>query len=224
MKPDAPRFSSSLGLLVFSLLIAVALTGCPKKADPKPDPLATAQDAGGVASASSLASSPSSVANAEHGKELVLTYECNRCHDGSGHPAAAQGKHCVHCHKDIMEDRFSASAASIARWKPRVKELADAPSLEATGKRFTRRWVEGYLLQPSDLRPHLQQYMPRLAISIADARDIAAYLVPDADPVPGDLAKAPEIAGGDLGKGRQLLETKGCGSCHVMTGVVALPS
>src|SRR5262249_13600649 len=34
----------------------------------------------------------------------------------------------------------------------------------------------------------------------------------------------PELAGADLGKGRQLLETKGCGSCHVFTGVVALPS
>jgi mono/diheme cytochrome c family protein len=224
MKPDAPRFSSSLGLLVFSLLLAVALTGCPKKADPKPNPLASAQDAGGAAPLASSQLAPSQLANAGHGKELVLTYECNRCHDGTGHPAAAQGKHCVHCHKDIIEDRFTASAASIARWKPRVKELADAPSLEATGKRFTRRWVEGYLLQPSDLRPHLQQYMPRLAISLADARDIAAYLVPEADPTAGDPAKAPEIAGADLGKGRQLLETKGCGSCHVMTGVAALPS
>jgi mono/diheme cytochrome c family protein len=211
-------------LLVFSLLIAVALTGCPKKADPKPDPIATVQDAGGAAPIASKDSSPSTLASAEHGKELVLKYECNRCHDGAGHPAAVQGKHCVHCHKDIMEDRFTASAASLARWKPRVKELADAPSLEATGKRFTRRWVEGYLLQPSDLRPHLQQYMPRLAITPTDARDIAAYLVPEADPVPVDLAKAPEIAGADLGKGRQLLETKGCGSCHAMTGVVALPS
>ena len=223
MKPDAPRLSSSLGLLVFALVVAVALTGCPKKVDPRPDPLATAQDAGGTASIATPLP-VSAIANPEHGKELVLKYECNRCHDGSGHPAAAQGKHCVHCHKDIMEDRFSASAASLARWKPRVKELADAPSLEATGKRFTRTWVEGYLLQPSDLRPHLQQYMPRLAISVGDARDIAAYLVPEADPAPVDLAKAPSIAGADLGKGRQLLETKGCGSCHAMTGVVALPS
>ena len=223
MKPDAPRLSSSLGLLVFALVVAVALTGCPKKVDPRPDPLATAQDAGGIASIATPLP-VSAIANPEHGKELVLKYECNRCHDGSGHPAAAQGKHCVHCHKDIMEDRFSASAASLARWKPRVKELADAPSLEATGKRFTRTWVEGYLLQPSDLRPHLQQYMPRLAISVGDARDIAAYLVPEADPAPVDLAKAPSIAGADLGKGRQLLETKGCGSCHAMTGVVALPS
>ncbi len=216
--------SSSHRLLLSALITAVALTGCPKKPHPTPDP--SAKDAGSASSplASATPLNAANTANAAHGKELVLEYQCNRCHDGSGHPEAVQGKHCVHCHKDIMEDRFKAPAASIARWKPRVKELADAPSLEATGKRFTRAWVEQYLLQPSDLRPHLQQFMPRLAIPVADARDIAAYLVPDADPARGDLAKAPEIAGADLGKGRQLLETKGCGSCHVMTGVVGLPS
>jgi mono/diheme cytochrome c family protein len=130
----------------------------------------------------------------------------------------------VHCHKNIMEDKFQAPAASIARWKPRIKELADAPSLEATGKRLSRKWVESYLLQPSDLRPNLHQYMPRLAITPAEARDVAAYLVPEVDPVPKAAAAPTELAGADLGKGRQLLETKGCGSCHVFTGVVAIPS
>jgi mono/diheme cytochrome c family protein len=203
--------------LILGLIVAAALTGCPKK--PTPDP--SAKD-----SPSSKVPEPPvpnmPVASAEHGKELVLKYECNRCHDGSGHPAAAQGKHCVSCHKDIMEGRFTASAASLARWKPRVKELADAPSLEATGTRFSRRWVEDYLLLPTDLRPHLQQYMPRLAITPADARDIAKYLVPEAEPGPA-LATA-AIAGADLGKGRQLVETKGCGSCHVFSGVAAVPS
>ena len=223
-----PRISS-LGALLFGLFIAMALTGCPKKPDPLPDPASADAAAGATASTASSAAlaSAAGAASAAHGRELVLAYECNRCHEASGHADAVQGKHCVHCHKDIMEDRFSASAASITRWKPRVKELADAPSLEATGKRFKRSWVEQYLLQPSDLRPHLQQYMPRLAISAADAHDIATYLVPDADrhvgEDDGDVAKAPEIAGADLGKGRQLLETKGCGSCHTMTGVVPLP-
>jgi mono/diheme cytochrome c family protein len=66
--------------------------------------------------------------------------------------------------------------------------------------------------------------MPRLAVTPADARDIATYLVPDAEPALKDPAKAPEIAGADFGKGRRLLETKGCGSCHVMTNVEPVPS
>lgn len=216
----APR---GLGLLLSAVLVAATLPACPNKNPPQPDP--SARDAGPSATSSARpaasSATPSSTADAAHGKELVLKYECNRCHDGTGHPAALQGKHCVHCHKDIMEDRFKAPAESIAKWKPRVKELADAPSLEASGKRFTRKWIEGYLLQPADLRPHLKQYMPRLAISATDARDIAAYLAPEADPPAA--ADAKELAGADLGKGRQLLETKGCGSCHVFTGVAAVP-
>ncbi|MBX3222366.1 MAG: c-type cytochrome [Labilithrix sp.] len=199
--------------------LAAALAGCPNK--PKPDPASS--DAGVAALPSGAPLVPAEVApDPAHGKELVLTFQCNRCHDGTGHPAAAEGKHCVHCHKKIMDDKFEAPAASIARWKPRVKELADAPSLEATGKRFTRKWVTSYLLQPSDLRPHLQQFMPRLPLTPAEARDVAAYLVPDADPA-GSTAPVAELAGGDLGKGRQLLETRGCGSCHVFTGVAAVP-
>jgi mono/diheme cytochrome c family protein len=201
-KPGAHR------ILSFGLFLLFVLVGCPKP-KPNPDPA--------VDAAAPLPVVKKEAGDPGHGKELVLSYQCNRCHDGTGHEAAPQNKHCVHCHKDIMEDRFKAPAASIARWKPRVKELADAPSLEAMGKRFTRAWVREYLLQPSDLRPHLQQYMPRLAISTKDADDIAAYLVPDADP-----PAASEIAGADLGKGRALLDTKGCGSCHVFTGVAAV--
>ena len=211
---------SSLSLSPFaSLVLALALVlgGCPKKPD---------KDAAADAGASALPVDPvaipkESAGDPARGKELVGTFQCNRCHDGTGHAAAPQNKHCVHCHKDIMEDRFKAPAASIMRWKPRVAEYADAPSLEATGKRLSRRWVEQYLLAPTDLRPNLHQYMPRLPITAAEARDISAYLVPDAD-APAALPAA--IAKADLGKGRQLLETKGCGSCHVMSGVAALPS
>lgn len=194
----------SLGLLV----VLAAIAGCPKP-KPNPDPAADAAAPAPV--------TKKEAADPGRGKELVLAYQCNRCHDGTGHEAAPQNKHCVHCHKDIVEDRFQAPAASIARWKPRVKELADAPSLEAVGKRFSRTWVREYLLQPSDLRPHLQQYMPRLAISTKDADDIAAYLVPEVE-----TANDAAIAGADLGKGRQLLDTKGCGACHVFTGVAAI--
>lgn len=210
------RPSTSLGLLLSSIVLCAALTACPEK-KPQPDP--SVKNAAS-ASPSSLPTERISVADATHGKELVAKYECNRCHEGTGHPTPPQGKQCVGCHKDIMEDRFKAPAESIARWKPRVRELADAPSLEASGRRFTRKWIEAFLLSPSDLRPHLKQSMPRLPISPDDARDIAAYLVPDADaPAP---QSSPELAGADLGKGRQLLETKGCSSCHVFTGVAAL--
>lgn len=200
-----------------TLVVAIAtaaLAGCPSK-KPDPGPGARTDAAAPVVLAES-----EPLGDPAHGKALVLQFECNRCHDGTGHPAAADGKHCVHCHENIMADRFKAPPATIARWKPRVKDLQFAPSLEATGARFDRKWLASYLLQPADLRPHLQQSMPRLALSASDARDIAAYLAPAGA---HEAAKAAP-AKGDLGKGRQLLETKGCGSCHVMTGVAALPA
>jgi len=234
--PVMGTMGTPLGRVLSLTALGVVLTACPRKPDPKADAggdlASVAGDAGtsgtsggdGGAGAAKV-SVGDRVVDAAHGKELVLSYQCNRCHDGTGHPAAEQGKHCVHCHKDIMEGRFKAGTAeALARWKPRVKDLTEAPSLEAAGKRFGRRWVEDYLLQPADLRPHLAQYMPSLAITVADAKDIAAYLVPDDEPVASaaGAAGSKAIAGADLDKGRRLVDTKGCGGCHAFTGVSPL--
>lgn len=215
LEPEAPRIPR-FGLFLGPAL-AACLLACPSK--PKPEPQDSAKDSGVAPVATTVPKETSG--DPVHGKELVLTYQCNRCHDGTGHPAATQQNHCVHCHKDIMEGRFKASTeAATTKWKARVKDLTEAPSLEAVGKRFSRKWIENYLLQPFDLRPHLSQTMPRLAISAADARDIAAYLAPDPEP----SASSSAIANADLGRGRQLLEARGCGTCHVMTGVVPIPA
>ena len=206
-----------------AITFAAILAGCPSK--PKPDggdasPIAkNGGDAGAIVS--NLDDAP---ANPAHGKELIAQYQCNRCHSGAEQEKPPENKDCVGCHDNIMQGKFKAPADTIAKWKPRVKEYDVAPSLEATNKRFNRRWVESYLLQPTDLRPHLHQYMPRLVFTSQQAKDIAAYLVPDVEPSGKSNERSNEAPlAGDLGKGRQLLETKGCGSCHVMTGVAALP-
>lgn len=199
------------GLSLF-VLVAALLAGCPDK--PKPDAV---KDAGVVTPVATTDDGPG---DPVHGKELVLTYQCNRCHDGTGHPAATQSNHCVHCHKDIMEGRFKASTeAAAAKWKARVKDLTEAPSLEAVSKRFSKKWIERYLLEPHDMRPHLSQTMPRLAITPAEARDVAAYLTEGQQEPAANTAA---VANADLGKGRQLLDTKGCGSCHAMSLVLPI--
>jgi cytochrome c5 len=205
------------GFALFLFVFVIVLSACGNKNKNKDAGGVPPNDTGVLPSAGTQW--PVDVGNAATGKELVATFQCNRCHDGTGHEAAPQNKHCVHCHKDIMEDRFKAPAASITRWKPRVKEYADAPSLEAIGKRVSRSWIESYLQRPFDVRPNLHQYMPSLPITLKQAKDIAAYLVPDHIGV-GSTYQAKE----DLGKGRQVLETKGCGSCHTMTGVAAIPA
>lgn len=195
---------------------ALALTACPKK--PTPDPSA--------GDASAVAEPEVKVGNAVNGEHLVGQFQCNRCHDGTGFEPAPQALHCVRCHVDIVAGRFKAPQASLARWAPRVKDLTEAPSLEASGTRLSRAYVASYLLAPTHLRPHLRASMPRLALTDEQARDIAAYLVPVdarviAHSASGSNDLAP-LAGADLGKGRALLDTKGCGSCHTFGGVAAI--
>jgi len=149
----------------------------------------------------------------------VLQFECNRCHDGTGHPAMATEKHCTHCHEDISTGRFGAGTPKIAEWKKSVAPYRYAPSLENVGKRFRREWLVSFLQDPRDLRPHLAASMPRLALSATDARDVAAYLTRD--------ATAPETnveLRGNLAAGRALMEAKSCASCHEFTGVPAFPT
>ncbi len=189
-----------------------ALAGCgPKK---RPD---GTLDAGSTGAVTAVPTAVEPKADAAHGKELVAQFQCNRCHDGLAQiEPAPQNKHCVHCHRDIMDGKFKGKPDTIARWQPRVKDLQDAPSLEAAGKRMAARWLEDYLLLPVDLRPGLVQAMPRLEISREQARDIAAYLVA------GEVADTAPAPRGDAGKGRQILESKACGTCHAFSGVAFL--
>lgn len=214
------RRPGGTGLLVLGMLLALVVAGCPKD-PPKPDPSASkTQDAGAVADVKPVAKeAPGDV---QHGTELIKQFECNRCHERADGTAATQPKDCVGCHADIVEGKFKAAPESIAKWKPRVKDYVHAPSLVGLGDRVTRKFVEDYLLLPLDQRPHLAQSMPRLALTAKDAKDIAAAIVVRDEVLPADPMKAPELAGADMGKGRQLLETKGCGSCHAFTGVAPL--
>lgn len=155
--------------------------------------------------------------NAEHGKELVLKYQCNRCHDETGYDPMPRDLHCVHCHQDILADKFPASAAAMTRWKKTVDPYQVVPSFEATSERLRGDWLLAFLQKPHDLRPNLQPSMPRLALGPTEARDLAAYLTR------GETATLPAaLSRADLQQGRQLLETRGCGACHVFSTVAPL--
>ncbi len=146
------------------------------------------------------------------GKGLVATYECNRCHDGTGLDAVPQSKNCVGCHLDIVEGRFQAPAAALAGWKPHVTDLRYAPSLSAAGILVKPEWIERYLLAPHDLRPYLQPSMPRLDLDESAAKAIAAYFGSRGTAT----GRAPVT--GDIGRGRALFTAKTCVTCHQFSG------
>jgi cytochrome c2 len=154
------------------------------------------------------------------GRQLMDHFECSRCHEGAGLTAAEPEKQCMPCHQAILSGKTPGPTPAIdARWRERIAGVSEAPSLDAVGSRFRRRWIVDFLQKPHDLRPLLVSTMPRLPIGEADARDIAAYLVPHEDPVKERAEDDALLADADPALGRALLVSKGCGSCHWMTGV-----
>ncbi len=196
--------------------------GCDKHSggnETRPESSSAPRDsASEIASASPTTAAQNRLAgNAERGRSLVERFECNRCHDGTGLAAMPLEKHCVHCHQDILDNKFKAPPDKLAKWKKTVVHYWDIPSLESVGKRFKPEWVAGYLQAPKDLRPNMLSTMPRLEVSAQEAADIAAYLTRTEEKLP------PSVKLGDAARGRTVLETKTCGTCHTMSGVPTLP-
>lgn len=154
------------------------------------------------------------------GPRLLARFECARCHEGTGQPAPPTEKHCVRCHQQILGGTFPLTGGlqpeTLRAWQGRLVSLPVVPSLTAAGLRLRRDFIVSFLLKPHDLRPGLLALMPRLSITPAEARSIAATLVPSEVMTPPPR--------GDLAEGRRLLETLGCGFCHRFTGVPTLPA
>lgn len=196
--------TSATALAVSTLTVALLVGGCGKS-----------PQAGTGASATSAAA-PVVIdgASANRGRALVESFQCSRCHAETGTLKASTEKDCVGCHRQILDGTFKAKPQSLAKWRPIVVGLGDTPSLEGVGRRFERAWLERFLTNPHDLRPALAPTMPRLPVSVDQARDIAAYFARrDATP---ELPDAGPL--GDTGKGRELLTTRGCLACHRFSG------
>lgn len=205
------RSRTAPGLVALGIVASLAACREPPRKDPPPAPSAASTSSSSFATSSEAVP----VANPEHGRALVDSMQCARCHGGTGVTEPPANKRCVECHAEIVSGTFKAPPAQLAKWKPVVADLTLAPSLTAAGKRLRRSWVESYLAKPLDLRPGLSPGMPRLAFTAQARRDIAAYLVPDDSPE----EPAPS---GDLEAGRKVLESKGCMTCHAFGGVAGL--
>lgn len=161
-------------------------------------------------------SKPDPMGSSVMGMALAEHYECGRCHEGTGASEISREKRCFTCHLEVANGDVKASAADVtARWKERVTPLTHAPSLWGSGKRFRRGFIERYLLNPIDLRPHLMPQMPRLSITAEQARDIASYLAPEDD-------TKSVLSGADPARGKKLMDEQGCGTCHAFSGAPPL--
>jgi len=204
-----------LPVLSLALLLA-GFVGC-KKPEQKPSPESSPSVSGSLAVVDPPPPTPSNlVGDAERGRSLVEKFECSRCHEGTGVPAATFEKHCVTCHQDIWNDKFKAAPDKIAKWKKTVVHYLNAPSFESANQTLDPAFIQSFLMKPRKLRPNMVSSMPRLRITEQEAADVAAYLTKGRKP-------ATERPTGDATRGRAVLENKACGTCHVFTGVPELP-
>jgi cytochrome c1 len=198
--------------LIRALVLAcmlVLLLGC--RRDERATPPAPASSAAGT--------TPVAVAprgDPEHGKALFAQFECNRCHTGPDLDDTPLDKHCVRCHQQIHAGTYRASATTLAKWQKTIVHFRDVPSLTSVGERLQGEWISRFLLNPVDLRPHLETTMPRLALSPDEARDIAAYLTKNAPAAP-----TVSLEGASAAKGWEVFDAKGCRQCHQFTGAPA---
>lgn len=146
--------------------------------------------------------------DAARGKVLVRKYECNRCHEGTGLPAPNPGAQCAGCHAGILAGTIHAPHAD----NPAIHYYVDAPRLSQLGATLRGSWLAAFLVEPVKVSPHRPESMPRLPMTPADARDVAAYLVSEV----GEMKPEPPL--GDAERGKQLAPRKGCFLCHEFSG------
>jgi len=157
-------------------------------------------------------------------RTLVEKFECTRCHDVPGVEPAVRDKHCFRCHQQIHAGTFALDQgplepATLDRWRGHIQSMRSAPSLVAA-TRLRRAWVTQFLLHPHDVRPGSIAQMPRLAITDAEAAQLAAALVPieTSEPSPDEAPATSEPAPDEVARGEALFRQLACGRCHRFTG------
>lgn len=221
--------------LILGLLPALLLLACPKKDPPKVDPQPTPSAS---ASQAALKSPWEPAARDEAirvGAATITKHQCTRCHTIDAQPAAARPLHCTSCHQFLRglepgKDQWNNLARKygkdiVERYQRNIVHLMRVPDLTGLGKRVRADWIAGYLAEPHDLRPLLEETMIRHALDPKEIRDVARYFAAVADApdpwAPGYVAPAapPKPDAARLAKGRELFTGKGCGGCHVLGNV-----
>ncbi|MCO4743162.1 MAG: c-type cytochrome [Proteobacteria bacterium] len=143
---------------------------------------------------------------------------CALCHAVPGLPAEPRTTSCTDCHiwiKAVASDpRKREKAKEIfplwERYEKNVHSYLEVPNLEAAMARLEPEWVRGYLQDPHDLRPNLDESMPRFALSEATLDSIEQAFEQarvDVEPTPKPRRKNVEA-------GEALFTSAGCAACH----------
>jgi cytochrome c2 len=153
---------------------------------------------------------------AARGRAAIARFGCVRCHEVPGFVADVRTG-CTACHQDLV----SRTEATLARRRS-VTHFVEVPSLASAALRLRSEWMIDYLVDPHDVRPHLEESMPRLPVSRAEARAIVAYLgraVPRPTPARRTPTTAPAPDPAHVARGRRVFAENGCTTCHTFGNV-----
>jgi len=146
------------------------------------------------------------------GRQVFESFECGRCHARADAPAVEASHDCAGCHRAIHEGSYAregVTAELAHRFQRNVRHLVEVPSLDHLDGWLSRDWLAAYLREPHDVRPGLEESMPRLAIDASQAADLATYLVPSE---PASAGAPRETASAT--RGAEIARRSGCASCH----------
>ena len=144
---------------------------------------------------------------------------CGQCHMDKliGTPRLNAGRAllaqygCVHCHTLTLPDGTRLTPAD------------DPPSLEHISQKTTREWIFAWIKNPQAYSSTAT--MPNFQLSDNDARDISAFLISQATPLPeaAPSAPAPPLPpDADAQAGASAYGESFCASCHAMQNAAGL--
>lgn len=154
------------------------------------------------------------------GRGVFVRGECVRCHATPSTvrpPPLTPMQQCAACHQRAARGDEPGPEALQARWRTSVEHYLDVPPLDGLVPQLRRAWLADFFLRPHDVRPGLEETMPRLALTPRDADDLAAFLTR------GQRAAAHTwSAAADLDVGRAVFAERGCGGCHTFSGAAVI--
>lgn len=171
----------------------------------------------------------------QEGEAVLVKHECRRCHTIDALPDPARPLHCTSCHQFIdglkPDDPLYTKIAEknghdvLQRYQDNISHLKEVPDLSRLGARVRPDWIPGFLAEPFDLRPVLEESMIRNKLTEPERLAIARYFAAVADrpdpahpdfrpPAPPARPSDPEMA-----RARELFRAKACATCHTVGNV-----
>jgi cytochrome c2 len=223
VSPRPRGWTAAVALAALTLVGAADETPEPEPAEPPPPP-----DIEAILAEHHVDWDPADRAAAiDAGADALERNECTRCHVIDEVEPAGRSDHCVNCHVwleglepgqrhyEMLSSRYGE--AIVQRYQRNIFHYREVPDLSGVARRLDPRWIDTFLQEPWDLRPALEETMPRLNLSAADRRAIVRYFAATAevaDPYESRVETNARPSAEHIAEGKALFLERGCVTCH----------